>query len=264
MRNAPTTPDGTAPASGATGPMASSSTAILPTEAVGGADISTATDPAAAGVSTATTPPAEDLQAQMARLVDERLKASEEKLRKGYDEQIRVLRGQLDEARKGEPPAGTAPSAPTGATPPATVAPAPATAEEAAGTVEEDVPPATAEPAPGPTTPPPAPAPAPTVRLGDLVTMSAGVLPPRIGSELNPRYPTLARQTRRSAVVVVRVLVDENGKPIEVQLKDAKKVGLGFDEAALDAARRATYLPATKNGVRVKMWLDLNVKFVPD
>jgi protein TonB len=102
------------------------------------------------------------------------------------------------------------------------------------------------------------------VRLGDLVTMGAGVVPPRKSGELVPRYPVLARQTRRAATVVVRVLIDENGRPIEVQLKDSKKVGLGFDEAALDAARRASYVPATKHGVRVKMWLDLNIKFVPD
>jgi protein TonB len=93
--------------------------------------------------------------------------------------------------------------------------------------------------------------------------MGAGVTPPRVQNLMQPRYPAIARQTGRSATVSIRVLVDENGRPIDVQLKDSKRAGLGFDEAALDSARRSSYTPATKNGVRVKMWLDLNIKFSP-
>jgi protein TonB len=93
--------------------------------------------------------------------------------------------------------------------------------------------------------------------------MGAGVTPPRVQNLSQPRYPAIARQTARTASVLIRVLVDENGRPVEVLLKNSKRAGLGFDEAALDAARRSTYTPATKNGVRVKMWLDLNIKFSP-
>jgi hypothetical protein len=40
-------------------------------------------------------------------------------------------------------------------------------------------------------------------------------------------------------------------------------VGLGFDEAALDVARRSIYEPATKGGIRVKFWSTMKVNFVP-
>lgn len=92
--------------------------------------------------------------------------------------------------------------------------------------------------------------------------MGAGVSPPKVMSSAQPRYPAIARQTGRTATVQVRVLVDENGRPQDAQLAGAR-VGLGFDEAALDAARRTTFQAATKNGVRVKMWTNLNIRFTP-
>ena len=92
--------------------------------------------------------------------------------------------------------------------------------------------------------------------------MGAGVTPPKVQTNAQPRYPAIARQTGRTATVTVRVLVDENGRPIEVALAGAR-VGLGFDEAALDAARRTTFVPATKNSVRVRMWSNLNIRFTP-
>ena len=57
-------------------------------------------------------------------------------------------------------------------------------------------------------------------------------------------------------------LVAERGGQQDGQLAGARG-GLGFDEAALDAARRTTFQAATKNGVRVKMWTNLNIRFTP-
>jgi TonB family protein len=64
------------------------------------------------------------------------------------------------------------------------------------------------------------------------------------------------------ALVGVCVVVEENGGVQDARIKGAK-AGYGFDEAAMEAARRATFNPATKNGVRVKMWYDLNINFKP-
>ena len=56
------------------------------------------------------------------------------------------------------------------------------------------------------------------------------------------------------------MLVDERGRVIDADRIGAK-AGFGFDEAALDAAKRAVFQPATKDGVRVKMWTTLRVNF---
>jgi TonB family protein len=62
--------------------------------------------------------------------------------------------------------------------------------------------------------------------------------------------------------VEVRVLVDERGK-VERAEQVGAAVGLGFDEAALEVARHSSYNPATKDGVRVKMWTTMKISFVP-
>ena len=89
-----------------------------------------------------------------------------------------------------------------------------------------------------------------------------GVAAPKLASSLDPRYPPAAKHLNRSAVVDVKVLVDEHGKVLDADRIGAK-VGFGFDEAAVDAARRAVFQPAAKEGVRVKMWTTVRVNFKP-
>ncbi|MCZ7651759.1 MAG: energy transducer TonB [Thermoanaerobaculia bacterium] len=63
----------------------------------------------------------------------------------------------------------------------------------------------------------------------------------------------------REATVSVRVLVDEGGRVVDAQVPE--KAGLGFDEAAMEAARATRYSPATKDGVAGKMWTELKIVF---
>lgn len=102
----------------------------------------------------------------------------------------------------------------------------------------------------------------PEVRVGDLVTPGPGVVAPRPIRPPSPRYPPGPQRLGREASVTIRVLVDETGRAAEVQ-RVGPEVGLGFDEAALEAARAATWEPATKDGVRVKMWVQLAIRFEP-
>jgi TonB family protein len=70
----------------------------------------------------------------------------------------------------------------------------------------------------------------------------------------------MARKLGREAVVEVRVLVDETGKVARAETVGTP-LGYGFEEAAIEAARRARYRPATKDGVRVKMWTSVKLRF---
>ena len=98
------------------------------------------------------------------------------------------------------------------------------------------------------------------IRLGDLVEPGPGVVPPRLVRRPSPRYPPVAERLRRQAKVRVQVLVDEAGKPAEVR-RVSPKVGLGFDKEALRAARNTVWKPASKDGIKVKMWRDLLIEF---
>jgi TonB family protein len=62
-------------------------------------------------------------------------------------------------------------------------------------------------------------------------------------------------------VVAVGMLVDENGNVVETRIVKGSSRNVGLDEAAERSARSAKFKPATKNGVRVKMWYQLNIPF---
>lgn len=111
----------------------------------------------------------------------------------------------------------------------------------------------------------PAPPPEPEFQRGDLIKPGPGVQLPDLVNAPKPDYPRQARRARmRSAVrVTVAVLVDENGKVTQALIKQGDDSGLGFNEAALAAARQATFRPATKDGVEGKMWTELAFGFAP-
>jgi protein TonB len=102
---------------------------------------------------------------------------------------------------------------------------------------------------------------APRTRLGDLVQPGPGVTLPQLVSFPNPEYPPMARNLRVEGIVVVSVLVDENGQVQDVRMAEPIKQKVGLNEAAIAAARSARYRPATKDGVRVKMWTRLRIPF---
>jgi TonB family protein len=220
-------------------------------------------------------PTPEELQAQIQAMISAQGKQVEDKLKDQYDDRIKLLQQQLEESRKAaveqDRQAARQPERP---------APVPVqeTPEPEARTVAKVEPPPPAPVLPEPTPEPqkaepvqPAPAPvqqapAPAVRktqFGDLVQFGAGgAIAPKLASRLDPRYPAAAQRLNKAADVDIKVLVDENGRVTDAQ-RVGQKAGFGFDEAALEAARRAQFNPATKDGVRVKMWYTLRVKFAP-
>jgi TonB family protein len=107
---------------------------------------------------------------------------------------------------------------------------------------------------------PAAPAP-PTVKEGDLVDVSAVDTAPAAKTMVRPEATQLALQQHVSGAVLLRVLVDENGRPQTVELlrDTTPKVGLG--EACQTAIRQWTWTPAVKDGKRVKTWIDVQIPF---
>jgi TonB family protein len=102
----------------------------------------------------------------------------------------------------------------------------------------------------------------PEVERGDLVQPGPGVQAPTVVNRPQPRYPDAARRLGRTAVVVLRLLIDEQGNVAEVQQSGAK-AGMGFDRAAILAAEKTTWQPAMVGDVPVKMWVDLRIEFKP-
>jgi TonB family protein len=240
-------------------------------------------------------PSREELVAQIDAAVSSRTKAVEATLRDQYDKELQALRDQLAtaeqqrqerevalreaqrraaeataaESAKAEDVAATDSAQPaaggnadqrttTGTPAPATGQPttaAPASSSPAAGTPSRPQ----SGAAPSPQTTAARPAADLPVRLGQLVEGGPGVIQPRLKTRPQPQYPMVARRLGREADVDVQVLVDENGAVIDATLRN--EIGYGFDDAALRAARRTEFYPATKNNVRVKMWVALKISF---
>jgi protein TonB len=210
-------------------------------------------------------------------MFDARSKDMEDKFKGQYDDRIKLLQKQLDDSRKAAA-AGGQPPKPAPAEPatvetriaqkpePAAETPPPAAVPQPAASAAQTTP-ANEKPAPAPAPANPAPvqpaaSKAQQVQVGDLVQAGEGVALPKLASSLDLRYPPAAKHLNRAAVVDVKVLVDEHGKVLDADHIGAK-AGFGFDEAAVDAVRRATFKPATKENVKVKMWTTVRVNFKP-
>jgi len=222
-------------------------------------------------------------------LVESEVKKHEEQLRQKLDAELEKKKQELAAAQEKNataPPPVTAAPAPTPKpepkpqkaqeSPAATAKQAPAAAPETSvetAKPEAGATPSAAEPAPAttkPVTSPPVPAPAPapaatrkapSVREGDLVQPGPGVTPPVLVSYDKPAYPPIARRMRVEGTVVLSLLVDENGRVIDVRLENGVSQNVGINEAAVAAAKSARFQPATKDGVRVKTWHQLTIPF---
>jgi TonB family protein len=255
-----------APSAPAAAPAATE-TATGPAEAagpVGAADSGAPAAPATAPAAGEAAPAAPATAGQSVdQMVSDEVKRREEELKKKYEEELARRKAELDKLNT-KPQAGAAAPA---ATAPATAAPTPAppAAQEAPA---ETAPAPAAEPAaaappvaePVVEAPPAAPA-APLVKEGDLVRPGPGVKPPVLVSLTKPEYPAMARRLKVEGTVVVSLLVDETGRVAETRLDSGVSQNVGINEAAVAAARSAVFSPATKSGVRVKMWYQLKIPF---
>lgn len=72
-------------------------------------------------------------------------------------------------------------------------------------------------------------------------------------------YPEMARKAGIEGSVVVRVLVDKNGKPKKavVQSSDSQLL----DQAAIDAVLKSTFTPAIQNGQPIMCWVSIPIRF---
>jgi TonB family protein len=106
------------------------------------------------------------------------------------------------------------------------------------------------------------------VKEGDLVGPGEGVVEPslvRLGSL--GAMPPQARQVRRASdgsigTPIIMALVDETGAVRQTRLVRPSSYKF-VDEAAARALKGATIRPATKDGVKVKMWKTFPIEVRP-
>ncbi|MBK8594440.1 MAG: TonB family protein [Holophagales bacterium] len=240
--------------------------------------------PAAAPATTEAAPPATGAPAVPEKVIDP--KALEAELRKMTAEEAKKLRdaAQKAAADQAKPVApSTAPAAapavslapgqplqPPKATPEPTRAPEPTKAAEPTPVPPRPTTPPVAVEAPRAAAPAPAvPAPAAVVREGDTVGPGPGVVEPQI-TKLGrfSGLPAQAAQMQRRndpaglGTVTIMALVTETGQVTDTRVVRAS--GNKFvDDAAVAALKGSQIQPATKGGVKVKMWKTFAITVKP-
>jgi TonB family protein len=98
---------------------------------------------------------------------------------------------------------------------------------------------------------------------GDLLDMAEVDTPPVSIDKPMPSYHPMARQLRQQGTVVLRLLIDIEGRVerVETITNDAGRM---LEQTALEKARTWTYRPAMKDGIEVKVWKIEQVVFTLD
>jgi len=82
----------------------------------------------------------------------------------------------------------------------------------------------------------------------------------KVNNRVDPVYPPASRRAGEQGVGMFRVLVNEKGRPTDVQVLKSS----GFprlDEAAMAAIRKWTFSPAMQNSQAVQSWTRVQVAF---
>jgi TonB family protein len=94
---------------------------------------------------------------------------------------------------------------------------------------------------------------------GGAYRVGGGVEPPKVLYSPDPIYSEEARQAQYQGTVVLWLVVDENGLPMNIRVQ--RSLGMGLDEAAIAAVKQWKFGPATKNGQPVRVMINVEVNF---
>ena len=106
-----------------------------------------------------------------------------------------------------------------------------------------------------------------TDRDGDPIRYSLSSLNPVLRNTApsfienpKPHYPTIARRRKMEGVVLVRVEVLADGGVGKIEVKRSSGYNI-LDESALGAVKNWRFLPATLDGISVKTWASIPIRF---
>ncbi len=101
----------------------------------------------------------------------------------------------------------------------------------------------------------------PPAETGDLIPLEDVDIEPEIAKRVNPKYPSVAFQRGVEGKVVINVLISESGDVIETALIKGISGPYDFNEDCTNAVRQWKFVPAFKNGVKVKVWKIISFTF---
>ena len=95
-----------------------------------------------------------------------------------------------------------------------------------------------------------------------LRKIGGGVSAPMVIYQVAPEYSPEAKKVKFTGIVLVNLIVDENGLPQNVHV--LRGVGMGLDDSAMAAVKQYRFKPAMEGGKPVPVELNIEVNFSPD
>ena len=87
----------------------------------------------------------------------------------------------------------------------------------------------------------------------------ASVVNPKSKNRVEPEYPKSAKEAKKGGEVVLQFTIDENGTPKEIVA--LTNLGFGLEAAAIEALKKCTFDPATKDGKTISMQVQTPYNF---
>ena len=94
---------------------------------------------------------------------------------------------------------------------------------------------------------------------GGLRKIGGGVSSPELIYKVDPEFSEEARKAKFMGIVLVNLIVDQNGNPQNVHV--LRGVGMGLDEKAVEAVKQYKFKPAREGGKPVAVELNVEVNF---
>jgi protein TonB len=94
---------------------------------------------------------------------------------------------------------------------------------------------------------------------GGLRKIGGGVSSPELIFKVDPEFSEEARRAKFMGIVLVNLIVDQQGRPENVHV--LRGVGMGLDEKAVAAVKQYKFRPAKENGKPVAVELNVEVNF---
>jgi|SRR5580765_6840868 len=89
--------------------------------------------------------------------------------------------------------------------------------------------------------------------------VGGNVLPPKLISSVEPKYPRPLFRKPKPSMVLVGLVVATDGTPKEVHV--LKSGGSMFDKSALEAVNQYRFEPGTRDGKPVQVQINVQVQF---
>ena len=99
---------------------------------------------------------------------------------------------------------------------------------------------------------------APDLNVGDINVGPKGTHP-KFKFKSKPDYPQTAKRAGKEGTVILQATIDENG--IAQDIVAVTSLGFGFEDAAIAALRKSTFIPATQAGKPVSKRVKIPFEF---